>query len=137
MVKFNSNLKKNKMKTKIETTKAPKAIGPYSQAIVVDSFIFTSGNIHLTPEGKLLEGSIEEKTHQVMKNLKAVLEEAGVTFANVVKTTIYIINMEDYAKISEVYGSYMSDPFPARETVSVKALPLGALIEISMIAVKN
>ncbi len=125
------------MKSKIETIEAPKAVGPYSQAIKVDNFIFTSGNIHLAPEGKLLEGSIEEKTHQVMKNLKAVLEAAGVTFANVVKTTIYIINMEDYAKINEVYGSYMSDPFPARETVSVKALPLGATIEISMIAVKN
>ena len=125
------------MKTKIETTKAPKAIGPYSQAIVTDNFIFTSGNIHLTPEGKLLEGSIEEKTHQVMKNLKAVLEAAGVTYANVVKTTIFVIDMEDYAKINEVYGSYMSDPFPARETVSVRALPLGATLEISMIAVKN
>ena len=137
MVKFNSNIKKKKMKTKIETTKAPKAIGPYSQAIVTDNFIFTSGNIHLTPEGKLLEGSIEEKTHQVMKNLKAVLEAAGVTYANVVKTTIFVIDMEDYAKINEVYGSYMSDPFPARETVSVRALPLGATLEISMIAVKN
>jgi 2-iminobutanoate/2-iminopropanoate deaminase len=137
MVKFNSNVKNDKMKTKIETIKAPKAVGPYSQAITVGNFIFTSGNIHLTPEGKLLEGSIEEKTHQVMKNLKAVLEASGSTFANVVKTTIYVVNMEDYAKINEVYGSYMSDPFPARETVSVKALPLGATIEISMIAVKS
>ena len=137
MVKFNSNLKKDKMKTKIETIKAPKAVGPYSQAIAVDNFIFTSGNIHLTPDGKLLEGSIEERTHQVMKNLKAVLEKAGVTFANVVKTTIYVINMGDYAKINEVYSSYMSDPFPARETISVKALPMGATLEISMIAVKN
>ena len=125
------------MKTKIETIKAPKAVGPYSQAIAVGNFIFTSGNIHLTPEGKLLEGTIEEKTHQVMKNLREVLEASGVTFANVVKTTIFVTNMEDYAKINEVYGSYMSDPFPARETVSVKALPLGATIEISMIAVKS
>lgn len=125
------------MKTKIETTKAPKAVGPYSQAVMINNFIFTSGNIHLTREGNLLEGTVEEKTHQVMKNLKAVLEAAGVTFANVIKTTIYIINMEDYAKLNEVYSSYMSDPFPARETVSVKALPLGATLEISMIAVKN
>jgi 2-iminobutanoate/2-iminopropanoate deaminase len=125
------------MKTKVETTKAPKAVGPYSQAVIVDNFIYTSGNIHLTTEGKLLEGTIEEKTHQVMKNLKAVLEAAGVTFNSVVKTTIFIINMDDYAKINEVYSSYMSDPFPARETVSVKALPLGATLEISMIAVKN
>ncbi len=125
------------MKKKIETTKAPKAVGPYSQALTVDNLVFTSGQIHLTPEGKLLEGTIEEKTHQVMKNLKAVLEEAGVTFADVVKTTIYIIDMDDYIKLNEIYGSYMSDPFPARETVSVKALPLGATLEISMIAVKN
>ncbi|MEK7634148.1 MAG: RidA family protein [Patescibacteria group bacterium] len=125
------------MKKKIETTKAPKAVGPYSQALTVDNLVFTSGQIHLTPEGKLLEGTIEEKTHQVMKNLKAVLEEAGVTFADVVKTTIYIIDMDDYIKLNEIYDSYMSDPFPARETVSVKALPLGATLEISMIAVKN
>jgi len=125
------------MKTKVETIKAPKAIGPYSQAVIINNFVFTSGNIHLTPEGKLLEGTIEEKTHQVMKNLKAVLEAANATFSNVVKTTIFIINMEDYVKINEVYSSYMSDPFPARETISVKALPMGATLEISMIAVKN
>ncbi len=125
------------MKTKIETNQAPKAAGPYSQAITIENFIFTSGQIHLTPKGKLLEGTIEEQTHQVMKNLKAVLEAAGVTFANVVKTTIFIINMGDYGKINEVYGSYMTDPFPARETVCVKTLPLGAALEISMIAIKN
>ena len=125
------------MKTKIETTKAPKAFGPYSQAVIVGNFVFTSGNIHLTPEGKFLEGTIEEKTHQVMKNLKVVLEAAGVTFTDVVKTTIFVINMDDYAKLNEVYSSYMSDPFPARETVSVQALPMGATLEISMIAVKS
>ena len=84
------------MKIKVETTKAPKAVGPYSQAVIIENFVFTSGQIHLTPEGKLLEGTVEEKTHQVMKNLKAVLETAGVTFAEVVKTTIYVINMDDY-----------------------------------------
>ena len=125
------------MKTKVETAKAPKAIGPYSQAVIAGNLIFTSGQIHLTSEGKLLKGTIEEKTHQVMKNLKAVLEAAGVTFADVVKTTIYIIDMTDYAKLNEVYGSYITDPFPSRETVSVKALPLGATLEISMIAVKS
>jgi|SRR3989338_11282986 len=124
------------MKIKVETTKAPKAVGPYSQAVIIENFVFTSGQIHLTPEGKLLEGTVEEKTHQVMKNLKAVLETAGVTFAEVVKTTIYVINMDDYGKINEVYGSYMTDPFPARETVCIKALPLGAALEISMIASK-
>ena len=91
----------------------------------------------LEKEGKLLEGTIEEKTHQVMKNLKAVLEAADVTFAEVVKTTIYVINMGDYAKINEVYSSYLNDPFPARETICVKALPLGAALEISMIAIKK
>lgn len=124
------------MKTKVETTQAPKAVGPYSQAIIVKNFVFTSGQIHLTPEGKLLKGTIEELTHRVMENLKAVLEASGVTFAEVVKTTIYVININDYGKINEVYSSYMTDPFPARETVCVNALPLGAKVEISMVAIK-
>jgi len=125
------------MKKKIETNQAPKAVGPYSQAITIENFIFTSGQIHLTPEGKLLEGTIEEKTHQVMKNLKAVLEMANVTFVDVVKTTIYVTDMSDYGKINEVYSSYMTEPFPARETVCVTALPLSARVEISMVAIKN
>lgn len=124
------------MKTKVETTNAPKAAGPYSQAIISGNLIFTSGQIHLTPDGKLLEGSIEEKTHQVMKNLQAVLESAGVSFADVVKTTIYVTDMSNYGKINEVYGSYFSDPYPARETICVKELPLGAVLEISIIATK-
>lgn len=125
------------MKQKIETTKAPKAVGPYSQAITDGNLVFTSGQIHLTPEGKLLEGTIEEQTHQVMKNLQAVLEAAGVSFKEVVKTTIYVTDMAVYGKINEVYGSYFSEPFPARETVQVAALPLGAKVEISLVAVKN
>ncbi len=124
------------MKRKIETLDAPKAIGPYSQAIINGDLIFTSGQIHLTPEGKLLEGSIEELTHQIMKNLQAVLKEAEVSFSDVVKTTIYVTDMSIYGKVNEIYGSYFSDPFPARETVCVKELPLGAKLEISMIAVK-
>jgi len=125
------------MRTKVETIKAPKAVGPYSQAIIVGNFVFTSGQVHLTAEGKLLKGTIEEQTHQVMKNLKAVLKASGAIFTEVVKTTIYVIDMSDYGKINEVYSSYMSDPFPARETVCVKSLPLGATLEISMIAIKN
>lgn len=125
------------MKQKIETTKAPKAVGPYSQAITDGNLVFTSGQIHLTPEGKLLEGTIEEQTHQVMKNLQAVLAAAGVSFKEVVKTTIYVTDMAVYGKINEIYGSYFSDPFPARETVQVTALPLGAKVEISMVAVKS
>ena len=125
------------MQIKIESAKAPKVIGPYSQAIVAGSLIFTSGQIYMTTEGKLLEGTIEEQTHQVMKNLEAVLEEAGVTFENVIKTTIYVTDMADYAKINEVYGSYFKSVFPARETVGVQALPAGAKVEISMVAVKE
>lgn len=124
------------MKQKIETTKAPKAVGPYSQAIVSGNLVFTSGQIHLTPEGKLLEGTIEEQTHQVMKNLQAVLEAAGVSFKEVVKTTVYVTDMAVYGKINEVYGGYFSDPYPVRETVQVAALPLGAKVEISLVAVK-
>lgn len=125
-----------KMKTKIEASGAPKATGPFSQAIVSGNLVFVGGQIYLTPEGKLLEGSIEEQVHQVMKNLKAILEKAGVSFKDVVKTTIYVTDMSVYGKINEIYGSYMADPFPARETVCVKELPLGAKLEISMVAVK-
>jgi len=125
------------MKQKIETDKSPKAIGPYSQAIINGNIIFTSGQIHLTPDGKLLDGTIEEQAHQVMKNLRNVLEKAGVTFDEVIKTTIYVTDMSVYGKINEVYGSYLKAPYPARETVCVKELPLGAKVEISMIAIKN
>lgn len=125
------------MKTKIETPNAPRPNGlPYSQAIVAGNLIFTAGQIHITPDGKLVDGTIEEQTHQVMRNLKAVLSAAGATFDDVVKTTIYVTDMSDYGKINQVYGSYFTKNFPARETVCVKALPLGAKIEISLIAVK-
>lgn len=85
----------------------------------------------------MLEGTIDEQIHQIMKNLSAILEEAGVTFANVVKTTIYVTDMSLYGKVNEIYGSYFSDPYPAREAVCVKELPLGAKVEISMIATKD
>lgn len=126
------------MKTKIQTDKAPlPGASPHSQAIVAGNFVFTQGSIYLTPEGKLLEGTIEEQIHQIMKNLQAILEAAGVTFADVVKTTIYVTDMSVYGTVNSVYASYMSDPYPARETVCVKELPLGAKVEISMIAVKG
>ena|SRR3989344_9538488 len=124
------------MKTKVSTTKAPQATGPFSQAVVVGDFIFTSGQIYLTPEGKLLEESIEEQIHQIMKNLQAILEEAGVSFAHVVKTTVYVTDMGIYKTFNDIYGSYMQEPFPAREVVCIKELPLGAKVEISMIAAK-
>lgn len=110
---------------------------PFSPSITKNGFVFTSGQVYLTTDGKLLEGTIEEQVHQVMKNLNAILENAGVSFKDVVKTTIYVTGMENYVKINEVYGSYFSEPFPARETVCVKELPLGAKIEISMIAAKK
>ena len=125
------------MKQKIATDKAPKATGPFSQAIVSGNLIFTSGQIYLTPEGKLLEGTIEEQTHQVMKNLQSILEAAKVSFSDVIKTTIYVTDMSLYGKINDAYRGYFSDPFPARETVCVKGLPLEAMLEISMIAVKT
>lgn len=125
------------MKSKVETPNAPKATGPFSQAVISGNFVFTSGQIYLTKEGKLLEGTIEEQTHQIMKNLKAILESVGVTFSDVVKTTIYVTDMSVYSKVNEVYGSYMTEPFPARETVCVKELPLSSKIEISMVAMKS
>ncbi len=121
----------------VETQNAPKAIGPYSQAVIAGNLaIFTSGQIYLTPEGKLLDGTVEEQVHQVMKNLKAILAEAGGDFSDVVKATIYVTDMSLYGKINEIYGSYFSKPYPARETVCVKELPLGAKLEISMVAIK-
>lgn len=109
---------------------------PFSPSINKNGFVFTSGQIYLK-DGKLLEGTIEEQTHQVMKNLKDILEKEDLGFENVVKTTIYLTDMSNYAAINEVYASYFSEPYPARETVCVKELPLGAKIEVSMIAAKN
>lgn len=126
------------MKSKVETNKAPlPGASPHSQAIAAGGLVFTQGVIYLTPEGKLLEGTIEEQIHQIMKNLAAILEAAGVGFADVVKTTIYVMDMSIYGTVNKVYGSYFSDAYPARETVCVQALPLGAKVEISMIAVKG
>jgi 2-iminobutanoate/2-iminopropanoate deaminase len=125
------------MKQKIVATNAPKTTGPFSHAIAAGNFVFTAGQIHLTPNLKLVEGDIETQVHQVMKNLEAILTEAGVTFADVVKTTIYVTDMSVYGKINEVYGSYMTEPYPAREVVCVKELPLGARVEISMVAVRS
>ncbi len=114
----------------------PKAIGPYSHGIMHCNFIFTSGQIHITPDGKLLKGTIEEQTHQVMKNLLEILKSANVTFNNVVKATLYITEWANFGKVNKVYKKYFTQPYPARETVVVKELPMGATIEISMIAIK-
>lgn len=125
------------MKKRIESPHAPAATAHFSQAIQVGNFIFTAGQIHLTPEGDLLEGTIEEKTHQVMKNLKAVLEAAGASFKDVVKTSVYLTDLAVYPKVKEIYAQYISEPYPARETIGAKELPLGASVEISLIAVKS
>lgn len=126
------------MKTKVETDKAPSpGTSPHSQAIIANGFVFTQGSIYLTPEGKLLEGTIEEQIHQIMKNLEAILEAAGCTFTDVIKTTIYVTDMSLYKTVNEIYGSYFSDPYPAREAVCVTELPLGAKVEMSMVAVKK
>ena len=125
------------MKTKVETPNAPlPGTSPHSQAIIANNFVFTQGVIYLTPEGKLLEGTIEEQIHQIMKNLQAILEAAGASFSDVVKTTIYTTDMSLYGTINQIYGSYFSTPYPAREAICVKELPLGAKVEISMVAVK-
>lgn len=122
------------MKT-ISTTSAPQAIGPYSQAIQVGQFIYTSGQIPLNPgTGTLVEGGIREQTQQSLSNIKAVLEAAGVKMSNVVKTTVFLADMNDFAAMNEVYATFFSEPFPARSAVAVKTLPKGALVEIEVVA---
>ena len=118
---------------KIHTNNAPQAIGPYSQAIKVGNFIYTSGQIALLPNGEFLDKDIKTQTKQVCENLKAVLNEAGVELSNVVKTTIFLANMDDFTSVNEIYAEYFSHK-PARSTVAVKELPLWALVEIEVIA---
>lgn len=118
----------------ISTNQAPAAIGPYSQAVKAGNLIFTSGQISLLPNGELLIGTVEEQTHQVFKNLSAVLKEAGASLKNVIKATVFIKNMDDFGKINEVYASYFGDHKPARSTVEVARLPKDVLVEIEMIA---
>ena len=123
------------MKKVISTQDAPLAIGAYSQAVLVDGILYISGQIPINPEnGNLVEG-IEEETHQVMKNLKAILHGAGLDFSNVVKTSIFLTDMKNFPLVNDIYSSYFSDDdYPARETIQVAALPKGVSVEISMIA---
>lgn len=118
----------------IKTSKAPEAIGPYSQAVKIDNFIFTSGQIALTPQGDMLEADIKKQTTQVLTNLKNVLESAGSSLEKVVKTTIYLANMNDFATVNEIYAQFFGNHKPARSTVAVKTLPKDALVEIEAIA---
>jgi len=126
------------MKKIILTDKAPAPIGPYNQAVLVGNMLYTSGQIALHPlTMELVIDDIETETKQVMQNMKAVLEAADMTFDNVVKTTIFIMNMGDFARINNVYGSYFDEnTAPARETVQVAGLPKGVNVEISMVALK-
>ena len=126
------------MKKIINTDKAPAPIGPYNQAILVGNTLYTSGQIALDPISmELILDDIETETNQVMQNMKAVLEAADMTFENVVKSTIFIMNMNDFTRINSVYGKYFDEnSAPARETVQVAGLPKGVNVEISMIAIK-
>ena len=125
------------MKKIIFTENAPAPIGPYNQAVLYGNTLYTSGQIAINPKtGELVTTTIETETEQVMQNMKAVLEAAGMTFDNVVKTTIFIMDMNDFAKINTVYGSYFNETIaPARETVQVACLPKNVNVEISMIAI--
>jgi 2-iminobutanoate/2-iminopropanoate deaminase len=121
----------------INTKEAPAPIGPYSQAILSNDTLYISGQVCLDPvSGQLKNKDIQEETHQVMHNLKAVLQAAGMDFSNVVKTTIFLTDMHQFSEVNEVYGKYFEGDFPARETVQAGALPKFVSVEISMIAVK-
>ena len=125
------------MKKVIKTENAPEPIGPYNQAIMAGDTLYVSGQIAIDPKtGNLVDASIEEETHQVMRNLKAVLNAAELDFINVVKTSIFLSDMNSFSKVNEVYGQYFTQDFPARETVAVKTLPKNVNVEISAIAVK-
>ncbi|MGG3560803.1 2-iminobutanoate/2-iminopropanoate deaminase [Neobacillus rhizosphaerae] len=118
----------------VQTNQAPAAIGPYSQGIIVNNLFYSSGQIPLTAEGNLVTGDVKEQTHQVFKNLQAVLTEAGASFETVVKATVFIKSMDDFAAINEVYGEYFNTHKPARSCVEVARLPKDVLVEIEVIA---
>jgi len=117
----------------VSTDKAPAAIGPYSQAVVIGNLLFTSGQIPLDANGQLVEGGIEEQAHQVFRNLQAVLAQAGATLSDVAKATVFIKDMNQFAALNEIYASYFGDHKPARSTVEVARLPKDVLVEIELI----
>ncbi len=121
----------------ISTKEAPQAIGPYSQAVEVNGFIYTSGQIALTAEGVMAADDVENQTHQVMKNLFYVLEAAGAHFNDVIKTTIFLADMNDFEKVNTIYAHYFGNHKPVRSTVAVKTLPKNALVEIDCIALSG
>ena len=119
----------------ISTKKAPAAIGPYSQAIQVGNLVYTSGQIPIDPAtGAFAEGGIKEQTRQSLTNVKAILEEAGLSMSDVVKTTVFMADMGDFADMNAIYAEFFSEPYPARSAVAVKTLPKGALVEIEVVA---
>lgn len=121
----------------IHTLKAPAAIGPYSQAIEVNGFVFASGQIPIDPAtGSFVEGGVKEQTRQALTNVSQILQEAGTDLSHVVKTTVYLADMADFAAMNEVYAQFFSEPYPARSAVAVKDLPKGALVEVEVLAAK-
>ena len=125
------------MKKVIHTDKAPKAIGPYSQAIEANGFVYTSGQLPIDPAtGRFPEGGVKEQTRQSLLNAQAILREAGLEMQNVVKTLVFLASMDDFAAMNEVYATFFSEPYPARSAVAVKTLPKGALVEIECIAAR-
>ena len=122
------------MKKVISTKDAPQAIGPYSQAIEANGFLFISGQLGVTAEGKFAGEDVRAQAEQSMLNLKAILAQAGLGFENAVKTTIFLANIEDFAAVNEIYAKFFSEPYPARSTIAVKTLPKGGLVEIELIA---
>ena len=118
----------------VSTKEAPAAIGPYSQGIIVNNVFYSSGQIPLTAEGEMVNGDVQEQTHQVFKNIQAVLKEAGASLESVVKTTVFIKDMNDFGKVNEIYGEYFHAHKPARSCVEVARLPKDALVEIEVIA---
>lgn len=122
----------------ISTLNAPAAIGPYSQAIEVNGFVYASGQLPIDPAtGAFPEGGVKEQTRQSILNVKAILEEAGLALSNVVKTTVYLADMGDFAAMNEVYSQFFAQPFPARSAIAVKALPKGALVEVEVVAARG
>lgn len=122
----------------ISTQNAPAAIGPYSQAIEVNGFVYASGQLPIDPvTGAFPEGGVKEQTRQSLLNVKAILEEAGLALSNVVKTTVFLADMGDFAAMNEVYSQFFAQPFPARSAIAVKALPKGALVEVEVVAARG
>lgn len=121
----------------IKTDKAPAAIGPYSQAVMYGDMLFCSGQLGLDPEtGDFVKGGVESQARQMLENAKEILEEAGMSFSNVVKTNLFLNSMEDFVAVNKIYGEYFEEPYPARAAVEVSALPKGGLIEMELVAGK-